>query len=167
MPRHVVVCVRISVTLCHYYLKYLFSICVNIFVCVSLCVLLVCRCPRRPRGVRQPWNFSDVVVNHLLKRVGVNPGPLQEQETLLSTEPSSHGVVLDYYFEPLNFGTNLLGRLLETEDALVTTGAALYPFLIYSCFPPDYILSSTRVSAIIINFRMVFHVSTTSLEVAV
>lgn len=51
-------------------------------------------------------------------------------------------------------------------DTLVTTGAVLYPFLIYSCFP-DYILSSTRVSAIIINFCMVFHVSTTSLEVAV
>lgn len=80
-----------------------------------------------------------------------------------------HGAVfpvLDYYFEPLNFGINLLGRLLETVDALVTTGAVLYPFLIYSCFP-DYILSSTRVSAIIINFCMVFHVSTTSLEVAV
>lgn len=81
------VCVRMNVTLSLLLNVFIFYLCEYICLCEFMCT--ACMQVSAEATGCQTTNFSDVVVNHLLKRVGVNPGPLQEQGMLLSTEQSS------------------------------------------------------------------------------
>lgn len=142
-PRHVVACVRMDVTSCHYCSKYLTSVCVNMFAWVYVYCLYA--------GVRGGHGVSDTHATPVIRLWTTGWREWVWTQVLCKSSNIHRGIlpVLRFLFWTTWFWYNLLGRLLEAVDRLVTTGA-VFCFLFIPVFRTTHLVQRGSLPLLLI-----------------